>query len=164
MQTPKLFEQITSGISNPDIIRQWLSAFAPSGEKGKELFAQPPTAWLSGVQLMLRGSDALRQMQLDAIHDTQKRTSRLSDSLAHATNPADAGKAWQQFSQDNLQNTIAYWTACREILQDTELKLVKTAENPISKVAIDVKPEARSVKSAKRKPAAKSRARRTASS
>ena len=145
----------------PEFVPAWKTG--PAGMIFFMMSARPPTACLSTVQFMLKGSEALRQMQMNAIHNTQNRTSRLSSSLAHATGPLDTGKAWQQFSQDNLQKTIEYWSACREILQDTEFKMLNSGEKSISKNAKDVEPQARLVKPAKRYNATKARAHRTAS-
>ena len=132
MATPKLFEQITGGMANPAAVNQWLSTLLPSGRSGKDLFTRPSAAWLNSIQSVLKGSDVLRHMQIDAIHNTQKRASQLARSLAHATGPLDAGKAWQQFSADNLQNTMEYWTAYREILQNTEIRMLSNAEKSIN--------------------------------
>ncbi len=131
MQTPNFFKQISAGIGSPDVINQWMKAIVPSGVNRAQSFTQPSAAWLASVQCILKGSDALRHMQLDAIHNAQKRTSRLASSLAHANGHLAVGKAWQQFSQDNLQNTMEYWTAYREILQDTEIKMLNHAEESI---------------------------------
>lgn len=162
MQTPKLFEQITGGIASPDTINQWLKTLLPPDASAKDIFTKPSAAWLASVQSVLTGSDTLRHMQIDAIHNTQQRASQLAKSLAHATGPLDAGKAWQQFSQDNLQNTLEYWSAYREILQDTELKMLNQADIPVGKYAKDGEPQAQLAKPLKRNAAIKARAHRKA--
>jgi len=160
MPTPKLFEQMSGGIASPDTLNQWLKALVPVEAKSKDFFTQPSAAWLASVQSMLKGSDTLRHMQIDAIHNTQKRAARLAASLAHASGPLDAGKAWQQFSQDNLQNTMEYWTAYSEILQDTDIKVLNQAENSIRQDSNDKEPTARLVNPAKRRSTPRARARR----
>lgn len=160
MPTPKLFEQVTGGAAGPDTINQWLSVFAPTSASGKNFFNRPSTAWLAAVQSVLKGSDVLRHMQIDAIHGAQKRTSHLARSLAHTVDPMVAGKAWQQFSQDNLQNTLEYWAAYREIMQDTEISMLTHAERVVNKNVPDEEPPARLAKPVERKSAARTRTRR----
>ena len=163
MPTPKLFEQITGGIVNSAAINPWIRALLPSGTHSNLPLTGPSAAWLDSIQSVLEGSDVLRHMQIDAIHNTQKRTSQLARSLAHATSPLDAGKAWQQFSADNLQNTMEYWTAYREILQDTEIRMLNHAERSINSAPKVEAALVRPVRSAKQNHNTKVRARRKVS-
>jgi len=159
MPTPKLFEQATGGVASPDTINQWLSTFAPPNVNEKDFFNRPSTAWLAAVQSVLKGSDVLRHMQIDAIHNARQRTSHLARSLAHTNDPMVAGKAWQQFSQDNLQNTLEYWNAYREIMQDTEIGMLTHTEHVMIKNVPDQEPQARRVKPAVRKNTTRTRTR-----
>ncbi len=74
MQTPGIFEQISGGITSTDSINRWLSTLVPSSANAKQFFTEPPVAWLANIQSVLKGSDAPRHMQIDAIHNAQKRT------------------------------------------------------------------------------------------
>jgi hypothetical protein len=134
MQTPTLFDQITQGIGNSAAVEQWVNAILPPAAKGRDFFRAPST-WVEPVQSLLRGSDSLRHMQLDAIHSAQKNTSALTRALAHAKGADDAAVAWRQFSQAALQNSLEYWTAYGAIVQHTEVEMLNQAQLPLDKRA-----------------------------
>lgn len=134
MQTPKSFDPITRGFGNADALNQWVTTVLPSGVKGRD-FLRAPTAWVDSVQSLLRGSDSLRHMQLEAIHTAQKNTSALGKALAHAKGADDATVAWRRFSEDTLQNSLEYWTAYNAIVQHTEIEMLNQVRTPFETLA-----------------------------
>ena len=65
----------------------------PKGTDATALFTQPSTQWLTSVQSMLKGSDTLRHMQIEAINSARRQASELASTLARAKSPVEAGKA-----------------------------------------------------------------------
>jgi Phasin protein len=123
MHTPNLFEQITHGMGDPQKIGQWLKTAWPLAADGQPADA-PAKAWLGSIETLLQGAEALRHMQLDAIHKAQQRTSHLAKSLGDSRNPAAAVTALQTFAQDNMTEALQYWSAYREIVQEAEIHLL----------------------------------------
>ena len=129
LQTPDIFEQIAHGMGNPKKISQWLRGAWPSAADGKAVTSQTEE-WIGSVESLLKGAEALRHLQLDAIHKTQKRTSRLAKSLDEAQSPAETVAALQVFEQENMQDALQYWSVYREIVQDAELQMVIRTGQP----------------------------------
>ena len=105
MHTPDIFEQIAQGMSDPKKISQWLNQSWPAAVDGGAATAQT-RAWIGSLESLLQGAEALRQLQLDAIHKTQRRTSELARSLRDARSPADTVAALQSFAQANMEDAI----------------------------------------------------------
>jgi len=134
MSTPDIFEQIAQGMSNPERIAELLKGSFPLAADGNVLNAQTG-AWLGSLESLLQGAEALRHLQLDAIHRTQRRTARLAKSISGARSPADTVAALQAFAEENVQDAAQYWNAYREIMQDAEQHIMRgalagTTENP----------------------------------
>jgi hypothetical protein len=129
MQTPDIFEQIAHGMGNPKKISQWLKGGWPISANGKAVTAETK-AWIGSVESLLHSAEALRHLQLDAIHKTQKRTSRLAKSLGEAHSPADTVTALQAFAQENMQDALQYWAVYHEIVEDAELQMLGGAGEP----------------------------------
>ncbi len=129
MQTPDIFEQIAHGMGNPKKISQWLKGAWPISADGKAVTSQTK-AWIGSIESLLHGAEALRHLQLDAIHKTQKGTSRLAKSLGEAHSPADTVTALQAFAQENTQDALQYWAVYREIVEDAELQILGGAGEP----------------------------------
>jgi hypothetical protein len=123
MQTTDFAKQTTGAMAHPKQIGQWLKGAWPTALEGNSV-AAPAKAWIGSIEPMLQGAEELRQMQLDAIHRTKKRTSQLAKALTEARSPADTTAALQAFAQDNLQESIQYWSAYRGIVQDAELHML----------------------------------------
>jgi len=126
MHTPDIFEQIAQGMSDPKKISQWLNQSWPAAVDGGAATAQT-RAWIGSLESLLQGAEALRQLQLDAIHKTQRRTSQLARSLRDARSPADTVAALQSFAQANMEDAQQYWSAYGEIAQDAEQHMLDKA-------------------------------------
>lgn len=155
MHTPNSFEQFARGLANPESFKQWLGPLLPKGTDATALFTQPSTQWLTSVQSMLKGSDTLRHMQIEAINSARRQASELASTLARAKSPVEAGKAWQQFSQENLRHSLEYWTAYSAIIRDTEMELLSQAGNGAGKIAKAAPARSAPAKTAKRRVRAK---------
>lgn len=123
MQSTNMFEQITQGLGDPKKFGKWLEgAWTVPGNT--EMTAVPGKAWIGSVEGMLQGAEKLREMQLEAIHNTQQRISGLAKSLGGTHNQAETLAALQTFAQENVQDALKYWTAYREIVQGAELDML----------------------------------------
>jgi Phasin protein len=132
MQNTDLFKQFTDGMADPKKFGQWLRGAwpvptgAPGAVDGKAAVV-PAKAWVGSIETMLEGAEALRKMQLEAIHKTQARTQRLAKNLNGAHNPADTMSALQSFARENMTDALEYWSAYRNIVQDAEMHMLDGA-------------------------------------
>ncbi|MEO8101848.1 MAG: hypothetical protein ABI790_04945, partial [Betaproteobacteria bacterium] len=124
MKTHDMLEQFTHGMGDPKQVGEWLKTAWPM-PTAPDAAAAPARVWIGSLESMLKGAEALRHMQLDAIHRVQERTTRLARSLGEAQRPADTVTALQSFSQENAVDAIKYWSAYREIVRDAEVHLLQ---------------------------------------
>lgn len=115
----KFFKNITQGISDTSRLAPWSNGNWPSFDEGKP-GAAGSSAWVESMGSFLKGAEALRDVQLNTLRNVQERTSLLAQSLGKSASPDAAVSALQSFAQDNLNEAMQYWSACREIAQNSE--------------------------------------------
>jgi len=113
----------------------------------------PTKAWIDSIESLLHGAEALRKMQLEAIHKTQQRTAQLVNALSTTGNPAEAAAAMQAFAQDNLKSAVQYWSDYRAITQNAEMSLLEEAAASAGADAADTATGRATAAKSKRRPA-----------
>lgn len=119
MQISEFFENITRGIGHTGDVARWTNGNWPLFHEGKPVPAGSST-WIDSMESILKGAEALRDVQLKTFRNVQQRTSLLAQSLGGSASPDAAVSALQSFAQDSLNEAMQYWTACREIAQNGE--------------------------------------------